>query len=377
MVCTPLAARYFRAKTAIVAIGLAFALWATPTPAAAHDSEHTRVYVAFHRDGTFVIDVLGDPRWFYDRLERLTGMPLSGPLEGADRDRRITELERIMGYWVWAFFDGRRLEIQPEYIPASGPPPNPDWPALATMRFRGTVPDSAIDFSFAYGLVQDDYPLYLDGNDGKPVIRWVKGDLESEQFPVADVTPPGRWSIVADYLELGFLHVLPQAADQILFVVGIFLLSAASGPLVAQVSTTLVAQTLTLGLAMFGIISLRPAIVGPMIALSVAYVAAENLFTSELKPWRLQLVFAFGLLQGIAFATALTRLGLPTTERTAATLAFNIGVVGGQLAVVAALIATLGTVRNREWYRRRAVVPLSLAIAAMGAYWTVTRITGG
>jgi hypothetical protein len=336
------------------------------------------VWVDFHRDGTFQIDVLGDPVWFLDRLDRLTGLPLSGPLIGDDRDRRMTELTPIFSEWVWLFFDGTRLKVQAEYIP---PDPdevvNPDWPPLATMRLRGAIPDGAKVFSFAYGLVQDDYPVRMEGNDGKPRVVWVKGDLESDHYAIADITPPSPTKVVLDYLRLGFLHILPNDVLQVLFVIGICLLSMSPGPIARQASTFVVAQTFTLGLSSFGLLSIRPAIVGPMIALSVAYVAAENLFTAELKPSRLGLVFAFGLLQGVGFATALGRIGLPSSSRTGAALAFNVGVVAAEIAVIALTLAAIGWLRDREWYRRRALVPISLVLVGLGAYWTVTRMTGG
>ena len=101
------------------------------------------------------------------------------------------------------------------------------------------------------------------------------------------------------------------------------------------------------------------------------------MFTSELKPWRLGLVFAFGLLHGMGFAGVLSELGLPRSERVPALLSFNLGVEGGQLAVMATMFAALGWLRHREWYRRRAVLPVSIAIAVVGLYWTVARVTGG
>ena len=366
------------ATLVVVVASLVAPASARGAPVTAHDSEHTRVWVDFRRDRTFQIDVLGDPVWFLDRLDRLTGLPLAGPLEGEARNRRMVELEGIFSEWVWLFFDGKRLEVQAEYIPADPTRVvNPDWPPLATMRLRGTVPEGASAFSFAYGLVMDDYPMRMEGSDGKPIVHWVKGDLESPRFQVADITPPSRWMVITDYLGLGFLHVLPNAADQILFVIGVCLLGTTLRPTVAQASTFAVAQTLTLGLTIFGILTLRSAIIGPMIALSVAYVAAENLFTSELKPWRLGLVFAFGLVQGVGFAIVLSRLGLPSSSRTAAALGFNLGIVLAQIVVIGLTLGATGWMRPREWYRRRTVVPVSLLIAGIGVYWTVTRMRGG
>ena len=97
----------------------------------------------------------------------------------------------------------------------------------------------------------------------------------------------------------------------------------------------------------------------------------------ELKPWRLALVFLFGLLHGMGFAGVLQDLSLAPTELLAALLSFNVGVEAGQLAVIAvATPATLGF-RHRRWYRRAIVVPASLGIAAAGLFWMVQRLVLG
>ena len=117
-------------------------------------------------------------------------------------------------------------------------------------------------------------------------------------------------------------------------------------------------------------VSLSPAIVEPLIALSIAYVAVENLVTTELKPWRVGLVFAFGLLHGMGFAGVLADLGLPRSEL----VTFNAGVELGQLSVVGiAFVGVVGVV-DRDWYRQRVVVPVSTAIAAVGLFWTIQRV---
>ena len=178
------------------------------------------------------------------------------------------------------------------------------------------------------------------------------------------------------YFGLGFTHILPKGLDHILFVLGIFLLSLRWKAILLQVSTFTLAHSITLGLTMYGIVSLPARVVEPLIALSIVYVAIENLLTSELKPWRVALVFSFGLLHGMGFAGVLSELGLPRSERITGLLSFNVGVELGQLAVIALMLVLVGWLRHREWYRARVVVPLSLAIAGVGLFWTVTRITG-
>jgi len=143
------------------------------------------------------------------------------------------------------------------------------------------------------------------------------------------------------------------------------------------VSTFTIAHSITLGLTMYGIVSLPAKVVEPMIALSIAYVAIENLVTSDLKPWRLALVFSFGLLHGMGFAGVLRELGLPPSQFLTALLTFNVGVEAGQLSVIAVAFAAVASwPSDRLAYRQFIVQPASLAIALAGLYWTVQRMVG-
>ena len=129
-----------------------------------------------------------------------------------------------------------------------------------------------------------------------------------------------------------------------------------------QVSTFTLAHSITLGLTIYGVVSLPARVVEPMIALSIAYVAIENLVTAELKSWRVALVFAFGLLHGMGFAGVLRDLGLPRAQFLTALLTFNLGVEAGQLTVIALAFAAVAYWRaNRPAYRRFIVQPVSLA----------------
>ncbi|MSR36857.1 MAG: HupE/UreJ family protein [Gemmatimonadetes bacterium] len=356
---------------------------ASASPAAAlgpapHDLDRTHVDVRFYPDGTFQIDVLNPPDWLLDALEPLSPNPSATLLEGEARERRLAELTGTFAEWVWMMFDGTRIEAFPEYLPAPpGPGTDPSRPPMGTMRMRGAAPPGATRFSFAYGIANDPYPMLITAGDGTLITHWVGGPVESDAFDIAALTPPSRWSVILTYLKLGFTHILPKGLDHILFVIGIYLLSTRLQPILAQVTAFTLAHTITLGLTIFGILSLRSSIVEPLIALSIAYVAVENLFTSKLKPWRLALVFGFGLLHGMGFAGVLSELGLPRSERLTGLLSFNLGVEGGQLAIIAGMFLTVGWFRHRPWYRARVVVPISLAIAVVGLYWTVTRSARG
>ena len=180
-------------------------------------------------------------------------------------------------------------------------------------------------------------------------------------------------SIFSEYLRLGFIHIVPKGLDHILFIVGLFLLSTRRSVLLWQITAFTLAHTITLALGTVGIVRLSPAIVEPLIALSIVYVAVENLVTTRLTPWRPLIVFGFGLLHGLGFAGVLGEIGLSTSSFVIGLVAFNIGVELGQLAVIAACFVLLGWAMRLPDYRRFIVRPGSVAIALVAAFWSVER----
>jgi hypothetical protein len=255
--------------------------------------------------------------------------------------------------------------------------------ATATIRLSGRVPTSAREFQFSYGLVLGAFPLTVETGSAEGRTVWLTGGQESEAVLLGGGSGSvSRVRVAAEYLVLGFEHIVPKGLDHILFVLGIFLLSTAWRPILLQVTTFTIAHSITLGLTIYGFVSLPSAVVEPLIALSITYVAVENLFTSTLRPWRVGLVFAFGLLHGMGFAGVLKDLGLPRSEFLTALVTFNLGVEGGQLAVIAGALLAVGWWRRSEaasggqGYRRWVVIPASLLIAGVGAYWTIARALG-
>lgn len=177
------------------------------------------------------------------------------------------------------------------------------------------------------------------------------------------------------YLKLGFAHIIPDGFDHILFVAGLCLLSKKVKVILWQATAFTVAHSITLALSMKNIIVAPPAIVEPIIALSILFVAIENLILNELKPWRIALVFLFGLIHGLGFAASLNEIGLPRDKFFTSILSFNLGVELGQVTVILAMFSLLiipfGKMAS---YRKRIVYPLSLAIAAIALFWTVQRL---
>ncbi|MGK0441677.1 MAG: hypothetical protein ACJA0N_001478 [Pseudohongiellaceae bacterium] len=180
-------------------------------------------------------------------------------------------------------------------------------------------------------------------------------------------------SIISNYLRVGFTHILPKGLDHILFVVGLFLLSASIRSLLWQISSFTLAHTITLALGMSGILQLSSAIVEPIIAASIVYVCVENIFSDRLSRFRPPVVFVFGLLHGLGFAGVLTEIGLSDSHFVTGLVAFNVGVELGQLAVIALCFGAVGWWQQRAWYRQRIAIPASAAIAMVGCYWVLER----
>lgn len=199
---------------------------------------------------------------------------------------------------------------------------------------------------------------------------------EAEPRPL-EAPPQPLGILLRQFLELGFTHILPHGLDHILFVLGLLLLAPRLKPVVTQVTAFTLAHSLTLALAMLGVVRLPSRLVEPLIALSIAVVALENVFRREVHPARWLLVFGFGLVHGLGFAGVLTGLGVPPGRLLPALVSFNVGVELGQLAVLALAGVLVVPIAGRRWYHARVAVPASLAIAAVGLLWAVQRALGG
>ena len=179
------------------------------------------------------------------------------------------------------------------------------------------------------------------------------------------------------YLQLGFEHILPMGMDHILFVISLFLLSPKLKPIIWQSTAFTVAHTVTLALAMYGVVTPAAQVIEPLISLSIVFVAMENIFSPGLKPTRIGLVFLFGLVHGLGFASSLSQMGLPQNAYLSSLLMFNIGVELGQLTVILLAYFLIGKwFGGKAYYRRFVVLPVSLLVIAIAGYWTVERVMG-
>src|SRR3954447_17603355 len=240
------------------------------------------------------------------------------------------------------------------------------------VRLTGAIPAGAGPFTWSYGWTFASYALTVDGQT-----QWLEGGQQSAPVTLGAAALDSPWRTAQRYVALGFTHILPNGLDHMLFVLGIYLLSGRARSVLAQVSAFTVAHSITLGLSLYGLVAVPSKVVEPLIAVSIAYVAVENIFLSELRTRRIALVFGFGLLHGLGFAGALRDVGLARSEFLTALLSFNVGVELGQLSVIAAAFLLVGWhCSQRSWYRQRVVVPASAMIGCLAVYWTVQRIIG-
>ncbi len=264
-----------------------------------------------------------------------------------------------------------------------------ELPRVTELRLAGVLPEGtgSVTLNWPQGAgalvvrqqgVEAPYTGYLDGGTSSPEISLSGGDAQSST------------EAFVSYIPVGFDHILPKGLDHILFVLGLFFLSTRWGPLLWQVSAFTLAHTVTLALGAMGWVNIPGSIVEPLIAASIVYVAVENLFQRGLTKWRPFIIFGFGLLHGLGFASVLAEFGLPDDQFIPALIGFNVGVEIGQLTVIAiAALLLLGCVKlakrsdlteveqpvaSYPVMFRAVSIPASLLIALVGAYWCVERV---
>lgn len=359
---------------------LALVCLAAAAPATAHDFSLTEVTVVFRADESYRIDMIVDVDALVlgvspsvDSAEIVTQLRSLPP---AEFDAAVERTRQLLVRRLRIRFDGTKQRPAVSF-PGRDAAPDPQAPPTVLgviARLEGPIPPGSREFTFGASRAFGPVHLTLRDEASATETAYPLGVAEdSPVYSLAERASPGRLEIATRYAILGFEHILPLGLDHILFVVGLFLLSTRLGSLLWQVTAFTVAHTVSLALSMFGMLSLPSRLVESLIALSICYVAVENLLTREMKPWRPALVFGFGLLHGLGFAGVLRELGLPRDRFASALVSFNLGVEAGQLCVILLAFVAVGWYRKNERYRARVVVPASAIIAAVGLYWSVTR----
>ena len=202
---------------------------------------------------------------------------------------------------------------------------------------------------------------------------------ESEELSVNSASSVGQ--IIIEYLILGMEHIVPKGLDHILFIFGVFFFAVKLKPLLWQVTMFTFAHSLTLILASLKLVFIPASIIEPLIALSIGYVALENIFQSNNNKFRSRqyviryiVIFLFGLIHGLGFAFVLEDIGLPTGQLILSLLSFNIGVEIVQIGLVVLAFMVMYWPSQQAWYRKLIQIPFSLLIGLVGIYWFFERV---
>ena len=264
---------------------------------------------------------------------------------------------------------------------------DPELPRVAEWVLQADAP-SGSSFTVAWPTGGGDLVVRQQGVEG-PFTGLVRGGASSPAITLGGGDQATGWQSFMSYIPVGFDHILPKGLDHILFVLGLFFLSIHLRPLIWQVSAFTLAHTVTLAMGALGLVNVPGSIVEPLIAASIVYVAVENIFARGLTRWRPAVIFGFGLLHGLGFASVLGDFGLPEAQFVPALIGFNVGVELGQLTVIAMAfiliwLAVLAARRAKldgdeelvtEYpvMFRAVSVTGSLLIALIGIYWVIER----
>lgn len=359
------------------------------SPLQAHDLEFTYTVIVIREDNSYQIDVTADldaiALGLSQGIEAQQVVKIMRRLSPKELEVRISKLRRIFHENIKISFDGTQVNSVALSFPEYGLPisDNVETQTILglTARFTGDLPVGTKTITI--NIERSFPPVYLtiidlkNGRDHQQVLA--RGET-SEPYSLS-VEQIGKSSnnltTFKQFLYLGIWHIIPEGLDHVLFVLGLFLLNARPKFLLWQITAFTIAHTITLAISSYGLITFPLTVIEPLIALSISYVAIENLFTRDLKFWRPLIVFGFGLLHGMGFAGVLREIGTPDHNFLITLLSFNLGVEIGQFGVILFAFLTLGWFQTRTWYRPLVTIPMSLLIAIMGLYWFAERILRG
>ncbi len=304
----------------------------------------------------------------YDRLRGLTPTELNAEFEKFSP----TFLENMH-----LEFNGNRepLQILDVTIPEVG---DIELARDSDINITGLLPENVDSMSWKWDAKFGNAVLRVSSETNPDIFNaYLTNGDKSEQVPIVSIVEQSKWSIFKNYIVSGFEHIIPLGLDHILFVIGLFLLSAHLRPLLIQVTIFTLAHSITLALGIYDFIPLTDENlkwIEALIAASIVYVCIENIFFNQLTRWRPLVIFAFGLLHGLGFASVLRDFGLSEGSFAIGLVAFNIGVEIGQITVIAICFLLVGLwFRNKPWYRKVITIPASIIIALIAIYWVLER----
>ena len=295
-------------------------------------------------------------------------------------DRIRKETEATLRKLVRITFAGQNVAWRVEFpdfqkVPFALPPEAGDIALISVILIINPQPEVGELRAFWSGEQETELiVLSEDGDDAKIVSTLPGGNLMLLNQTALGKSIPVKKPVSIGWVLSGFHHVLPKGMDHMLFILGLFLLVPRWKPLMGQSLLFTLAHSITLALAVYGLVHVSSKWVEVLIAVSITCIGIENLLTHKLGKKRMILVFCFGLLHGLGFASVLAeKIGdVPRSQLATPLLGFNVGVELAQICVLLAAFLILWPLRKwtpqvQKWG--------SVCITLIGIIWVVQRLS--
>lgn len=194
------------------------------------------------------------------------------------------------------------------------------------------------------------------------------------QTDASTVQNDSKFSAFADFLKLGIEHIL-TGYDHLLFLFALLAVTHSFWPAIKIVTFFTIAHSITLAFAGLNLVQLPSSFVEPVIALTIIYVAVENIIRGDHPKGRQWLTFGFGLIHGFGFASVLREMDITSgdTGILLPLLSFNLGIETGQIAVASVVLPMIWWLNNKPAIAEKFLKGCSALVALMGAYWLLER----
>ena len=337
-------------------------LWLAPVSGAAHPAQVAHARIAIEERG---VEIALSMNLFELDLVLALDRDLDGAVSAGELEARRAEVIEYLQGKTGVSTSGRPLPMELRSL------------GIGRSGDGRAVVETTLAFSSEHALRDITIrcePLTELGADHTTLARIDTWD-GSRQFPfrlgVTYRQAPGALAQALEFLKLGIVHIF-IGYDHIAFLLGLLLVGGSTLTTVKIVTAFTAAHSVTLSLAALDIVTLSPVIVEAGIALSIVYVAAENLVAPR-PQGRWIVSFLFGLVHGFGFAGVLKELALPSASLVGPLVTFNVGVEIAQVAIVALVVPALYALTRTSLH-----APLtrlaSVVILSLGLFWLYERV---
>lgn len=355
----------------VVALTALVAMLCAGVTVGAHEAGTTRVTITITPDRRYDVEVITDAASLAEKLAAVADAPFPSGLSASALERAITAADGDFRERVTLDFDG--TSVRPEISVVVQPAADITSVPAATIHFSGPIPAAAGAMTWHFGWTFAAYQLTVRHGTDAGTPRVVDSNEAATHIALATPTVPAshRLEDIVRVMRLGFDSV-PNNAMHMLFVLGIFLLSARTRTPLRLLAVLAVSNICAIGVYTATPFAISPELLASLVALSIAGVALLTVLQRERTIWLAPFVFAFGLVHALELARGIGSIDVSTVGRITASLAFDAGVSLGQATIIAAAFVLIGWGwSRREWYYARVIVPASALLACSAVCFAV------